>query len=1083
MNTYLRRLQSALGATITLAVTVIITAPGHAQTAPTARPGEIVVRAALTASQADITASADRANCTVVRAIPYFSDFYLLRLKNVAPSLTEVPVSQDMQTSLAKLQADPVFTSADPNFMRHITWMRGDRRGVRKAGTLATPVTKTRATAPPSLFTVTPNDPLYSRQWGLRAIRMPEAWAIQAGMRSVVVGDLDTGIDSNHPDFKLPDGTGSVILGGQNFVTGQAVTDFSDPTGHGTHTAGTIAATTNNSTPTGVAGVAGWNRGGVTVRLRIGRIANAAGGIATADEIAGIGYMIANNVDVVNMSFGGLGASSATELAAINQMLAAKITICAAAGNDGVQGNFFPADYPGVIKVTAVQTDLKLTTYSNFGGPVTIAAPGGNGDRVADNSIWSTWPLAGGTEGPGVNGYNAIDGTSMATPHVTGAVALLLAAGATRDPVFIKAAIQAGARALPDEVPQPAGGSGVKYGAGLLDVYSSLLPFADPPFSVSVPEAAVPVTGDLTSAYSDRGPTYTPRTAPITLTAVGVTHLPAQSAITVEVQTATTPSSVIRTLVGGIDFVVPTTVPTGQPKGTPISFTVPGITLPAGRYKIVVKYQGTPIGSIFQEVLLRSQPQGRTLFAVPFLVRADPAGVSAPEQAILGPSAQFTLARYNPLRLPSDSDYALFQSTGTGRRDAAASFSATAPDGTPIVYQTSAPSVSIAPVGLGYWLNLDRPVTLTATGPEVTTPVAIRLFASNGGWNLIGSPFTATTSWGTATVQVNGANGGGGTVSAVYSMEEAIAAGIISNAVIGYRNGDYFYGIYPNGTLEPFNGYWVRAYRECTLIIAPASTGRAVTTRAAELPKSDGWRVRFGANVAGDRDGQNYFGVSQNGLSIPKPPSGAGHAYVRFVTETTPGRSVAQAFDMRIASGNAPVSWTAAVSTDKSNADVTLSWDGLGGVPNRSDLVLTDTVTGKTVDMRSRSAYTFRSGEAGSTRSFKITAQSRLSAGPLMIQNVTVVGGGRAQDSGMSVRFTTSRDADVTGVVKSLNGTIIGELTGTNRATATGPVTLRWNGRSRAGSPVPPGAYLVEITARATDGTQATYRQPVQNLK
>jgi hypothetical protein len=214
---------------------------------------------------------------------------------------------------------------------------------------------------------------------------------------------------------------------------------------------------------------------------------------------------------------------------------------------------------------------------------------------------------------------------------------------------------------------------------------------------------------------------------------------------------------------------------------------------------------------------------------------------------------------------------------------------------------------------------------------------------------------------------------------------------------------------------------------------------------------------------------------------IPKPPSGSGHAYVRFVTGPE-GRSVANAFDMRSLSDN-KAEWNAAVSTDRPNADVTLSWDGLANVPNRGDLLLTDVKTGQTVNMRNRSSFTFRSDEAGSTRIFKIVLSPRATAGPLSISNVTVAPTGRGVDAGMTIRFNTNRDADVTGIVKALNGTVIGTLTGTTRATPSGIATLRWDGRSRSGTAVPPGAYLISITAKATNGDVATFTQPVQSIR
>ena len=509
------------------------------------------------------------------------------------------------------------------------------------------------------------------------------------------------------------------------------------------------------------------------------------------------------------------------------------------------------------------------------------------------------------------------------------------------------------------------------------------------------------------------------------------------------------------------------------------------LTLSPGRYKAVLKLSGVEQGLQFFDVISRTQPQGRTLFATPFKIRT--VNTSQPETSVLNATSVFTLARYNPLRLPSDFDYALFQSSTGGRRDLAASFSATAPDGSALVYEGTDTATSIAPVGLGYWLNLDRSVTLNPVGGTATNSVSIRLFASGGGWNLIGAPFTESSAWGAATVIYRDKG-----QDTSYKLEDAVNAGIISSSLVGFREGDYNYSIAPNGLLEPFNGYWVRAYRDCTLVIAPAGT----TNRSALVPvrntvptNSSGWRARLIASTGGDHDGQNYFGqttgaTNQNdGYDVPKPPSGAGHAYVRFLTPVGEGRSVPNAFDIRSLSSNEKQEWTAAVSTDRSGADVTLTWDRVNSAPRRATLTLVDPVTGQRVDMRSRSAYTFKSGEAGSTRKISIILNPTPSNGPLAITNVAVASGRGVGQTGLSVRFAVTAEAEIKGVIKSLSGATVGNLTGLSRAVGGSLSTLRWDGRSVSGAAVPPGPYLLEITAVTTDGQPATYKQPVQILR
>jgi subtilisin family serine protease len=1065
------------------AIALLATAPvAFAAPPQEAMPYNIVVRALPGMSEAELRSLAEKANCEFVKPIPYCPNFYLFRMKGIsddqiATAKVGVP-SEALKSAITELKKTPGIL-ADPDYIdrkaevpRPLVPFAMPGQDAAKQATAKQAVKKTRATAPPGTA-ITPDDPLYPRQNGLNLIRMPEAWNIQAGLRPVVAGVVDSGIDVGHEDFN--DSTGAFrVVGSANFVTAD-INDVQDPDGHGTHVAGTVAATTGNGV--GVASVAGWGRNSVDVRLRIARVFDESGISPHSVIYAGVGYMVDNNVDVINLSLGNnASAPSPIQAQTVQRALDAKITVVAAAGNEEINNSdlpSFPADLPGVIRVTATNLNStpSLASYSNFGGPTSVAAPGG--DIVTgnpDEGIWSTWPRDIASDA-GITGYNSIQGTSMACPHVTGVVALLIANGAPKDPAFIKSTLEATAKPLPDENPDPRNN---KYGAGLVDAYSALLTVSDPPFSFVFADNVV-----------DQGKQYSFQMTPFVIRVIGVDKKPAPGQARLEIQTATYPPTVVRSFgndePGG--FTIPSLQP-GQSKGTTFLVTVPGdsstpVTLAPGRYRAVLILNGTEYGSRFFEIVERRQPIGRTLFSVPFKVRS--VNPTAPETAILGSGVSFTLARYNPLRLPSDFDYALWQSGANGRQDAAASFSATAPDGSPLTYELNDPLTSIAPVGLGYWLNLDQGVILNPVGPAVNNPVAIRLFASGGGWNMIGSPFTGSAGWGTASIIFEGQT---------LTLEAAIAQGIISPALVGYAQGDYFFQVYPSGTFEPFNGYWVRAYRDCTLVIAPTSVSRATAapSRSTGAPVN-GWRARLVASVAGDRDGQNFFGQAKGASNgndvhdISKPPSGGGHAYVRFLTGPE-GRSVANAFDMR-ALGENRAEWTASVSTDRPNAEVTLAWDGLGNVPERGELSITDVATGQTVNMRNRSSYTFKSGEAGASRMFKITMTPRASGGPLTISNVTVVPSpaGRSVESALTIRFNTNREADVIGTVKALNGKVIGTLTGTTRATPSGVATLRWDGRSRAGSRVPPGVYVISIQLKGTDGTTATHSQPVTSIQ
>lgn len=280
---------------------------------------------------------------------------------------------------------------------------------------------------------VVSSDPLTPNMWGLsiqEGVAASSAWDITTGSRDVVVAVIDTGIDYNHPDLaaniwtnpgEVPangiddDGNGIVDdVHGANFVSGTLRNgDPYDDSEHGTHVAGVIGAALNNGV--GGAGVS------PQVSLMALKFMDAQGVGRLSDAIAAINYMVdlkvnrGVNVVVSNNSWGG-GAFSAPLAAAIEGAKAAGIVFIAAAGNAQQDVDLFPS-YPSsyesdnVVAVGAVGRDGKLASFSNFGSEgVDIAAPGVD--------ILSTAP--GGS-------YKTLSGTSMATPFVSGALALLFA--------------------------------------------------------------------------------------------------------------------------------------------------------------------------------------------------------------------------------------------------------------------------------------------------------------------------------------------------------------------------------------------------------------------------------------------------------------------------------------------------------------------------------------------------------------------------------------------------------------------------------------------------------------------------------
>lgn len=253
----------------------------------------------------------------------------------------------------------------------------------------------------------TPNDPQYGSLWGMPAINAPTAWDTSTGSNSVVVGVLDTGLDMNHPDL-----AGVGVSPYSAMTGGSGVTDY---VGHGTHVAGTIGAVGNNGI--GVAGV-NWNVSIMPIQVC------SSGGCPQVAIINGIYKAADSGVRVINMSLGtsapGVDTCPPTQdtYKAIQYAISKGVTVVVAAGNDARDASqVAPASCPGVITVGASTPGDGKAGFSNFGSTVEISAPG--------VEIVSTIP--GG-------GYKSLQGTSMASPHVAGAAALLLSVNPSLSP-------------------------------------------------------------------------------------------------------------------------------------------------------------------------------------------------------------------------------------------------------------------------------------------------------------------------------------------------------------------------------------------------------------------------------------------------------------------------------------------------------------------------------------------------------------------------------------------------------------------------------------------------------------------------
>lgn len=332
------------------------------------------------------------------------------------------------------------------------------------------------------LFDTRPNDTHYNLQWHYEQIQLPAAWDLTQGDNSVIVAVLDTG-STPHPDLVAREIQGidmisSPAIAGDGNGIDNDPTDVGDSGGaqpssfHGSHVAGTIGASTNNSL--GVSGVTWF---GQITHVRVLGI----GGGSTFDILNGIRWaarltnvsnqLPAERADVINMSLGGPSFSQATQ-DAVTAARNAGCVVIAAAGNENSSQPSFPAAYDDVVSVAAVDFEGNRAPYSNFHATVDIAAPGGdvttdrNGDGYADG-VLSTKPDD--TVNPtNFTSYSFYQGTSMAAPHVAGVAALIFAVAPNLTPTEVENFLTSTA------TDRGAPGRDNQYGNGLVNAFAAV---------------------------------------------------------------------------------------------------------------------------------------------------------------------------------------------------------------------------------------------------------------------------------------------------------------------------------------------------------------------------------------------------------------------------------------------------------------------------------------------------------------------------------------------------------------------------------------------------------------------------------
>lgn len=366
--------------------------------------------------------------------------------------------------TIKALRNDPTVVSAEPNY-------------------------KVRAMA-------TPNDAAYTFQWHYPLINLPAAWDLTTGIPEVIVAVIDTGILANHPDLA------GQLIAGYDFIAdpdtardGNGIDSNPEDEGdggdagnssfHGTHVSGTIAAASNNGI--GVAGVA-WNASIMPLRVLgvdggstydVGQAVRYAAGLPNDS-----GTVPAQRADVINLSLGGSPFSQSTQNL-FNEVRAAGVIVVAASGNEASGTPSYPASFEGVISVSAVDSQRQAAPYSNFGSTIDIAAPGGdngddiNGDGYPDGVLSTAGSI---TESGAISFvYSFLNGTSMATPHVAGVIALMKSVNRDLSPQDIETLLVQGD--LSDDLGDP--GRDNTFGHGLINaqraVVAALTAAGNPP--------------------------------------------------------------------------------------------------------------------------------------------------------------------------------------------------------------------------------------------------------------------------------------------------------------------------------------------------------------------------------------------------------------------------------------------------------------------------------------------------------------------------------------------------------------------------------------------------------------------------
>ncbi len=921
---------------------------------------------------------------------------------------------------------------------------------------------------------VEPNDPRYKsgEMWGLKMIKMPQAWALQKG-GNIVVAVVDSGFNPNHEDLKgqyhaksrdISDGDDDISADPPASPTpAQLGTAF-----HGAHVSGTIIAKTNNSV--GIAGICWENikclgikafkKGGVQA-FTLTDLVNSYNYVAgLADEL---------KIKVLNLSLGGSGDQNDTSdprYVALKSVYDKGILVVAAAGNESDDTNkHIPAGYNFVFSVAAVRPSGQPTSFTNF-NKIDVAAPGGELAEGEKNGVLSTL---------NENNYTFEQGTSMASPHAAGVAGLLFSIPGVKRQDVVTALHETANRAnITGAVPDRS------YGYGILDAGAAVARL-----SVRV-EVEDPIGVDALGNTTD--PTGVPRPVETLrpIIRIKVNQVPLSS----------TASNLVVTIDGqtisASDLLA--SVETGTTTGLSPSYTIavrmPKSLAKVGEHTIVVQGTNPNTGTVSRDerrftITPHEIPAGTSLVSVPYFESAadSPTNAFREIREVLGTDATIYRWIYLPGQIvngvvQSGGKYAQVGPSGADLPDNAkfrpADIQTTPGDNT---------SEVISPVGLAYFVKVPASVPVLTYGVEYTKK-SVRI-PLNEGWNMIGDPYGYAVSFNTVVFE----DKSGTRVTA----QEATAKGIILPYIYRFVGGEYQFQALPNGILAPWEGHWIYVVpksgtpnpaKNLTMIVQPVQGGtvtRAASvtgTLASSAPRLSGsgsWALRLEARTQGLVDSANYIGMTTRAASdrlnsVPKPPKPSPYVSLGISKTDAPNGIGLYAQDLQAAGGTK--TWDVVVNTDQPESDVVVSWPEVRSVPRNVRLTLSDKVTGQTIDLRQQSSFRFNTGRSVEPRSFVITAKPSSIAGRALITNLIVnpvrPANGRSVPV-YEINYSLNQDVKVEMSILSASGKMMATV-GNTRAAAVGDNRAVWNGRDNAGRDLPAGLYVLQVRAITPDG-------------